>query len=490
MELWHRLRYLELTWTALFGLVACWVGVLFLRRLLPEGRRDRGRWSAYGLGAAPLLHLLATGVSLVGLPAVGATLHLANVALVVASAAGVLSMLLFDVALARTRFAVPDIVRGCAHLLLLLVVLVSVLRGAGIDPLSIVTTSAVATAVVGLAMQNALANVGAGVLFQIDRTFRLGDWIQLGGRVGRVEAFEWRSTSLRTPGGDLAIVPNVQILATEVLNLSRPKLARRLVTKVPFHRSHFPREVADVVTAALRGVDGVLAEPPPACCPVEFGASSITYQATCWIDHPEHQDRVEADVHTRIWYAAWRAGLEGPCPARAEPTERELTDRRGALAAVGLLAPLDPAQRDGLAPSLRPMPYLKGERIIAEGDAGDSMFFLAEGSVSVEVARESGPRALATLRPGDAFGEMSLLTGEPRRATCHAASDCLCYAIDADAFRALLASDPTLAEALTGLVAQREREATRPSRDPASEGAERDAAHSALWGRVRTYFRL
>lgn len=490
MELWHRLRYLELTWTALFALVACWVGVLFLRRLLPEGRRERGRWSAYGLGVAPLLHLLATGLGLVGLPAVGASLHLANVALIVASATGVLSMLLFDVALARTRFAVPDIVRGFAHALLLLIILVGVLRGGGIDPLSIVTTSAVATAVVGLAMQNALANVGAGVLFQIDRTFRLGDWIQLGGRVGRVEAFEWRSTSLRTPGGDLAIVPNVHFLSNEVLNLSRPKLARRLVTRVPFHRGHFPHEVAAVVTAALRGVDGVLAEPPPACCPVEFGASSVTYQAVYWIDHPEHQDRIEADVHTRIWYASWRAGLEGPCPARAEPSEAELAERRATLAGVALLAPLDPAQRDALAPSLRPMRYVRGERILAEREAGDSMFLLATGSVSVETARESGPRALATLGPGDAFGEMSLLTGEPRRATCYAASDCLCYALDASAFRALLASDPALAEALTGLVAQREREATRPSRDATTEGAERAAAHSALWSQVQAYFRL
>jgi small-conductance mechanosensitive channel len=485
MEFWHRLQHLELGWTGLGFMVLCWIGVLFLRRLLPDSRRRRGRFSSYALGVAPLVHLVATGFALVGLDTVAAALHLCNLALVTTAAAGVAGMVLFDIVLARTRFAVPDLMRDLTQVAIMALIAMVVLQSAGLTPLSIAATSTVATAVLGLAMQNALANVGAGVLFQVDQSIRLGDWIQVGHRAGRVEAFTWRATAIRTPSGDLAYVPNAQLLGAEVLNCSKPARAHRVSTRVSFHHRHPPGEVAALVTETLCDVPGVLADPPPSCTAMEFGGSNVTYNAEYWIDDMDRESAIHGAVLTRLWYATSRSEMDGPCPAPgATRTEAELAAARAVLASSKLFVSLSEERREVLASAMRPRRYADGERVLREGDAGSSMFLVAHGAVRLaRVGDDATPDFFA----GDHFGEMSLLTGAPRTATCRASGECLCYEVDGAAFRAVVAADPSLAEAITEIVAARMRES-----EEVKERASRPLGEQqkALWLKVKRYFRL
>src|SRR5262245_47349187 len=109
MDLWTRLHHFELTWPGLILLVGGFVASLFLRRLLPEHRRHRGRLGVLLLGLGPILHLIATALGLAGLESMSATLHLLNIFLVLVGITGVLSMLVFDVVLAHS--AIPTITR-------------------------------------------------------------------------------------------------------------------------------------------------------------------------------------------------------------------------------------------------------------------------------------------------------------------------------------------------------------------------------------------
>lgn len=487
MDLWQWFQKQQLSWTVLAMIGLFWLAVLFLRRALPDARRNRGRWSSYALGVALLLHLCAGLFVSIGLPAVGATLHACTLALVATATAGVVAMIVFDIVLARTRFAVSDLIRDLTQIAVFALIAAAVLQSTGINPLSIVATSTVFTAVVGLAMQNALANVGAGILFQIDGSIRVGDWIQFGSRYGRVETFFWRATGLRTPTGDLAIVPHTQLLAAEVLNLSRPHRAHRFSTRLTFHRRHAPGDVAALVKAALRDVPGVLSDPAPICAATDFSGDGVVYAAHYWLDDIDRESTVEGDVHQRIWYASWRAGFEGPCPARAKPDDAELDEARGALRTSKLFGALDAARREQIVSRLREMRYAAGECILREGDAGASLFVLSRGEVRVE---REGVDEVLTFGPGDVFGEMSLLTGAPRAATCRAAAECACWELDGDAFRALIDADVSLAEAITGLVAVRQAERER-ARQRASKADHDDVEQAAmLWVRVKEYFRL
>jgi ATP/ADP translocase/HEAT repeat protein len=102
-----------------------------------------------------------------------------------------------------------------------------------------------------------------------------------------------------------------------------------------------------------------------------------------------------------------------------------------------------------------------GETLFKQGDFGDSLYVVIEGSLSVL----AGEKEQARLPAGECIGEMALLDGNPRSASVRAASDARLLRIKAEAFRGLLASQPRIALALLGTLAGRLREATSRVKD-------------------------
>ena len=122
--------------------------------------------------------------------------------------------------------------------------------------------------------------------------------------------------------------------------------------------------------------------------------------------------------------------------------------------------------------------------IVREGEAGGSMFIVgaaASRSPSAPIARE-----VAVTEAGGYFGEMSLLTGDPRTATVIARGDCTVLEITADAFRAYVQSRPEVIDHLAEAAAARRRTLDQ-SRAAATPHA---AEHKSLVHRMRTFFGL
>lgn len=98
-----------------------------------------------------------------------------------------------------------------------------------------------------------------------------------------------------------------------------------------------------------------------------------------------------------------------------------------------------------------------GEKVVREGTfrsgSGPAFFVIAEGTAKVSVRGKK----VATLKPGDTFGEMSLLDGHPRSATVTADTDLVLYRILAWHFNKLVKSEPTVALALLKTLADRLR---------------------------------
>jgi CRP-like cAMP-binding protein len=119
---------------------------------------------------------------------------------------------------------------------------------------------------------------------------------------------------------------------------------------------------------------------------------------------------------------------------------------------------LDAEQLDRLARAVRPVRFKKREVIVRQGDIGESMFALVEGKVQVAVHAPGGDKTVATLEPGDVFGEMSLFTGARRSATVTASGNVAALEITKAALQPILAAAPRLVERFATLVEQRNAE--------------------------------
>jgi CRP-like cAMP-binding protein len=114
-----------------------------------------------------------------------------------------------------------------------------------------------------------------------------------------------------------------------------------------------------------------------------------------------------------------------------------------------------------LTRTLRARRFRRGEVLFHEGDPGDALFIVASGAVKVVVPSEDGEEAiLATLRRGDFLGELALLDGAPRSASAIALEPTETLALPRDQFRALVASEPAIRDALLASVASELRRLT------------------------------
>ena len=139
------------------------------------------------------------------------------------------SLLLFDVVLRRRE--IPRILRDLVQAIAYFITAAIVLTRSDVDVTRVFTASVLTTAVLGLALQDTLGNVMAGLALQLERDFEIGDWINVGDHgspiVGRVREVRWRATTIITKNGDLMLIPNSAITRAMITNFTRPTTAHR-----------------------------------------------------------------------------------------------------------------------------------------------------------------------------------------------------------------------------------------------------------------------
>jgi CRP-like cAMP-binding protein len=94
----------------------------------------------------------------------------------------------------------------------------------------------------------------------------------------------------------------------------------------------------------------------------------------------------------------------------------------GHLRTIDFLAGLDPKQIDVVAQGARVEQFLSGERVVQQDEPGDELYIILSGRADVQIEQNGLHSVVNHLSPGQFFGEMSLLTGEPRSATVVATS--------------------------------------------------------------------
>lgn len=327
-------------------------------------------------------------------------------------------------------------------------------------PDKLLAASAVSAVIIGFALQDTLGNAFAGLAIQTERPFRVGHWIKVGDFEGSVTEINWRATRLRTRTGDFVIVPNSMMSTEAITNYSEPIGPSRLQIEVGVSYDAAPSHVKAGMLEAVRQAPLVLASPAPDVLLMNFADSSVIYRARVWIADYRYDEEAIDQVRTAIYYAFKRRGLEIPYPIAVEiGREDKLPDieggvrrRTGALDCVAMFEMLTPEERATLARASAERMFGAGEKIVRQGEAGESMFVLLEGSARVYVEPNT---ELAIIEAGGCIGEMTLLNGGTRTASVEARTDCLALEITPEAFRQIAASNPAALERLAALAEAR-----------------------------------
>jgi small-conductance mechanosensitive channel len=443
-------------------------GLFLLSFIVPASERGRVKAGIFFAGAY-LASVLALGVFHPPVPSAAHHdwLRLLPVLLFSFAVVIVCGLFLFDVVLVRRE--IPRILRDLLQGIAYVITAMLVLTRSEVDVTKVFTASVLTTAVIGLALQETLGNVMAGLALQLERDFEVGDWISLDDRIsGRIREVRWRATTIVTKNGDLMLIPNSAITRATIVNFSRPTTAHRQWISVRVHFRHPPARVREVVMEAVRAQPFVRADPPPDCILHEFKDDASVYSVRYWMDDVQRDDTMDSAVRSAVWYALHRAGMEIPCPTRnvnltemnedraRRKDDEEYARRVDALSRVDVFRALDAEKIDRLSRRLRMLMFGPGETILRQGDPGDSLYVVRSGSVAVEVGVLGASTEIARLSDGQFFGEMSLMTGALRAATVVAKSDVECYIVDKEAFQEILQEKPELAGIISDILARRQ----------------------------------
>jgi small-conductance mechanosensitive channel/CRP-like cAMP-binding protein len=384
----------------------------------------------------------------------------------------------------RLQFPLPRVLHGLVEIVIYLAILFWVLKGIlGINITPFLATSAILTAIIGLALQGVLSNLLSGMSLHLTKSFSSGDWIKIGPHEGIVLDTNWRETRLFDRFSNVIVIPNYTGASEMITNFSQPdaKSAVTIPLKVSYQAP--PSTVIELLKEAARDIPEVLTSPPPHALILGYDDLGVSYILKFWITDFAKKNITSGQVARLIWYKFQRQNIEIPVSVgdrfqelyhavlpkekiRSVDEEKEsiYTNLHGSSflryqegERVGELLVSDEDVRE-LAALIKKRRYAPGEVLFRQGDHGETCYVVARGSLRGEIVYEENGKKFSSefkVGPGGIFGEMSLFTGMPRTATGIILEESELLEIKADAFGTLLARDPNLAELVAEIVTAR-----------------------------------
>jgi small-conductance mechanosensitive channel/CRP-like cAMP-binding protein len=494
LEILFDLGGVQSLWRALFGLalLASAGGIWLSIRAHPTRRR-------FGGAIAFLAAACAAEVVIPWLPAQWKTAMTLRALSLLAFLFGLVRALVItvDFAARRRRSDFSTIFRDLATLLAYGVVILVVARTElNVDVTPLLATSALVTAVIGLALQETLGNVFSGLSLQLQKPFAPGDWIRFGSQLGRVQGIGWRSTRLVTRKLEMLEVPNAMLAREVITNYRGNAIGDDLYVGLSY--SAPPNRAKEIILRILHHNPEVAKGPAPQVWVDDYGDFAVKYHIRFWMVDYSRQEYVRDEIMASLWYALRRNGIEIPFPIRTlhvkrtpagvpgmDERQRELV---GTLRQVDFLRELDEEEVAALVPNLYEVEYGRGETICREGETGDTFYVVRRGTVEILARGAKGEQThVADLSAPAFFGEMSPLTGEPRAATVRAKSDASLLVVEREGFEGVFRSRPSIAEAICRVLATRQAE-LRERREQAATPESAERRSQRLLAKMRTIF--
>lgn len=359
------------------------------------------------------------------------------------------------------------------------------------------TGSTIIGIVVGLALQDTLGNLFSGLAMQADQPFQIGDVVNIPTKgTGVVESITWRGVKIRTFQNKLLIISN-SILGKETIEVA-PK--NNLNARIVFFNTLYtdsPTKTIQVIREAVRQVENVSSKIRPIVRIRNLGDSGIEFEIKYWLEDYSKYNTTDALVRQRVWYAFRRENINFAFPTRTiyvekDETEMEVVESENTIyeriKEVQLFAPLSEEETERVADAAHLRVFAPDEAIVQKDQPGGSMFVIHKGSVEIQTTDEDGKKqVVGTLREGDFFGEMSMLTGEPRSATVVAKEETQVLQIGKFCLKPILDNNPKLIDALTKIIEERRAMLSKPEHTEVIKSKESD---KTVLKSIRKFFGL
>ena len=358
------------------------------------------------------------------------------------------------------------------------------------------TGSTILGIVVGLALQDTLGNLFAGIALQADQPFQIGDVISISNRsTGVIENVSWRGLKIRTFQNKLLIISN-SVLGKEIIEVApKENLNARLVNFNTLY-ANSPTHTIQTIRDAVRQVENVSLKLRPIVRIKNLGESGIEWEIKYWLDDYAKYNDTDALVRQRIWYVFQRESIEFSYPTRTihvetKPQETAFVETVNSmfekLSVIPIFEPLSDEETNRLARASVARVYAPGEKIVRQGQEGNSMFVILRGAVEVQIPENGQPKTINNLKENDFFGEMSLLTGQPRSANVVAVEETEVLQIKKKALKPIFETNPALVEAICTIIETR-RELLKVKEAAAPEPT--DEKDTNVFHSIRQFFGL
>lgn len=398
---------------------------------------------------------------------------------------------------ARTKREIPRVVRaflsGTFYVLAALGVMAFVFDQ---RITSLLATSGVLAMIIGLAIQMNISNVFSGIAINVERPFRIGDWVRIPGHEpGRIVNITWRTTRLETIDRNIICIPNAMASDSTLENLSYPEEKFRAELMVHCDPGAKPEWVEKILHDAVMSTPEVLSEPAAV---VQFEGVmewSADYAVRFYCENYEKSIPLSAAVWRQIVRNLRYAGFESVI--HEEFTLFHLSDTAkhdGDLAPilitdVEVFEPFGEAEINELCTHMIRHRMEPLRTVIEQGSEGDSLFIVVEGALKAEIRMDDGDVIeVGRLGPGDFFGEMALLTGEPRGATISTLTTSQIYEVKKEHIKPVIERFPDMKNDLSRILTRRELENLRRRNEHFASVDEERSLASKLLSRITDFF--
>jgi len=408
----------------------------------------------------------------------------------------------------RTKRSIPHVIQNSSVLIIYVMAFFGIIAFVFDQPLtSLLASTGVAAMIFGLALQVNISNIFSGIAINLERPFRVGDWIKIDDfKEGKVVDINWRSTRIKTRDDTILCIPNSQASESPIENFSYPDDGYYKYFTVHIDPVHPPERVKKILMDAVLSTPDLEHNPSTG---VRFLGlvAGMTGQSESWAANYlisiYVKDYGKKFAHNEmIWSSVWthlkRAGIRHVMPQQENHMILEKIKKKpvipdkaySLLQEIEIFHPFSHKAKIHLSQNMKRHHFYPGESIVRQGETGNSLFIIEEGVVGIRVKFDNRQTAVEVARmgAGNFFGEMALLTGEHRTATIISVTETYLYEITKQSIAPLIENEPRISKLLSDILTERKMGIESKKHTDEAEEIDKETLASQLFNKIQNFF--